>query len=205
MAGGKRFDRAMLEQALRELGRRVHAAGRVVEIAIYGGCAVMLTLNYRIATKDVDAVFEKDKDFIKKISADMADEYGWDRDWLNDGVKGFLSAAETDPSAKKFIGTYPSEEEPGLRVFVPRPEYLFAMKCRAMRIGGVGTSQDIEDIRRLAEATGIRDAREALDLVQAFYPRQIIEPKTLFGLEEIFAQLHDARMSDSAKDDDPER
>lgn len=187
MADDKRFDRAVLEQALRELGRRAHAAGRVVEIAIYGGCAVMLTLNYRVATKDVDAVFEKDKNFIRKIAAEMADEFGWDRDWLNDGVKGFLSAAETDPSAKVLIGTYPSEDKPGLRVFVPRPEYLFAMKCRAMRVGGSAGSQDIEDIRRLAGAIGITNAQQALDLVQAFHPR----PKTQFGLEEIFSKLRD--------------
>lgn len=189
MAENNPFDRAMLELALRELGRRAHAAGKVVEIAIYGGCAVMLTLNYRVATKDVDAVFEKDKDFIRRVAAEMAEEFGWDSDWLNDGVKGWLSTVETDPSAKVFIGTYPSEDEPGLRVFVPRPEYLFAMKCRAMRIGGIAESQDIEDIRRLAQAIGIENAQQALDLVQAFYPRQIIAPKTQFGLEEIFSKL----------------
>jgi predicted nucleotidyltransferase len=191
MAENRPFDRATLEQALRELGRRAHAAGKVIEIAIYGGCAVMLTLNYRLATRDVDAVFEKDRELVRKIAADMADEYGWDKDWLNDGVKGFLSAAETDPAAKVFVGTYPSEAQPGLRVFVPRPEYLFAMKCRAMRVGGVEGSQDIEDIRRLAAAIGIKNAQEALDLVQAFYPRHIIEPKTQFGLEEIFSKLGD--------------
>ena len=65
------------------------------------------------------------------------------------------------------------------------------MKCRAMRIGGVDASEDIEDIRRLARAIGITNAQEALDLVQAFYPRQMIEPKTQFGLEEIFSKLAD--------------
>ena len=191
MTGTKPFDRTTLEQALRELGRRTHAAGRVVEIAIYGGCAVMLTLNYRVATRDVDAVFEKDKDFVRIIAAEMAQEFGWDKDWLNDGVKGWLSAAETDPNVKRFIGTYPSEDEPGLRVFVPKPEYLFAMKCRAMRVGGIDASEDIEDIRRLARAIGITTAKEALDLVQAFYPRHMITPKTQFGLEEIFSKLAD--------------
>jgi hypothetical protein len=149
----------------------------------------MLTLNYRVATKDVDAVFEKDKDFVRKIAAQIAEEFGWDEDWLHDGVKGWLSAAESDPAAKVFIGTYPSEDEPGLRVFVPRPEYLFAMKCRAMRVGGTAGSEDVEDIRRLAKAIGIENAQQALELVQAFYPRHVIEPKTQFGLEEIFSKL----------------
>jgi len=195
MAASEPFDRTMLEVALRELGRRAHAAGKVVEIAIYGGCAVMLTLNYRIATRDVDAVFEKDRDFIRQIATEMAQEFGWDRDWLNDGVKGFLSTAETDPAAKVFIGTYPSESEPGLRVFIPKPEYLFAMKCRAMRVGCIEESQDIEDIRRLAAAIGVKSAEEAMDLVQAFYPRHMIEPKTQFGLEEIFSKLRDSGMA----------
>jgi predicted nucleotidyltransferase len=191
MAEGQTFDRAMLEAALRELGRRAHAAGKVIEIAIYGGCAVMLTLNYRVATKDVDAVFEKDKAFVRKLATEMAEEFGWDNNWLNDGVKGFLSTAESDPKAKLLVGTYPSEEEPGLRVFIPKPEYLFAMKCRAMRISGIEQSQDIEDIKGLAAGIGLKSAQEALELVLAFYPRHMIEPKTQFGLEEIFSKLND--------------
>jgi len=102
-----------------------------------------------------------------------------------------LSTAESDPKAKLLVGTYPSEEEPGLRVFIPKPEYLFAMKCRAMRIGGIEQSQDIEDIKGLAAAIGLKSAQEAMDLVQAFYPRHMIEPKTQFGLEEIFSKLND--------------
>jgi hypothetical protein len=77
-----------------------------------------------------------------------------------------------------------------LRVMVANPAYLFAMKCRAMRIGGVEESSDIDDIRRLAREIGIGTAREALDLLAAFYPDRVIEPRTRFGLEEIFDRLH---------------
>jgi hypothetical protein len=191
MAQEKTFDRDTLVLALTELGRRAHAAGRVVEIAIYGGSALTLTMNWRIATKDVDAVFERDKEFVTRIAAQIAEENGWDHDWLNDGVKGWLSAAESDPDVKRLLGTYPSEEQPGLRVFVPRPQYLFAMKCRAMRIGGVDPSEDVEDIKRLAQKIGIRNASEAMDLVLRFYPDHLIEPKTKFGLDEIFSHLQD--------------
>ncbi len=83
-------------------------------------------------------------------------------------------------------GTYPSEDEPGLRVMLAAPEYLFAMKCRAMRIGGVDENADIEDIRKLAGEIGIETASQALDLVAAFYPRHLIAAKTQFGIEEIF-------------------
>jgi hypothetical protein len=40
----KRFDKAALEAAFNELGRRAHAAGRTIEIAVYGGAALLLTL-----------------------------------------------------------------------------------------------------------------------------------------------------------------
>ena len=183
------FDLAALEAALTELGRRSYETGRTIEIAVYGGSALLLTLNRQVSTGDVDAVFEKDKDFVKKLAAEMAAEFGWEDNWLNDGVKGWLSAIDADPGIKPLFKTYPSEEQPGLRVFVPKPEYLFAMKARAMRIGGIDSTSDIDDIRLLAREIGITSSKEALALVEKFYPHNIIEPKTRFGLEEIFSSL----------------
>ena len=100
MSGDKNFDRSTLEHALAELGQRAFAAGRTVEIVIYGGSALLLTLNRQINTGDVDAVFEGNKDFIKKLAAEMAEEFGWDEDWLNDGVKGWLSSRDGDPDVR---------------------------------------------------------------------------------------------------------
>jgi hypothetical protein len=113
----KNFDRATLEYALAELGRRAFAAGRTVEIVIYGGSALLLTLNRQINTGDVDAVFEGNKDFIKRLAAEMAEEFKWDENWLNDGVKGWLSNRDADPDVKALFMTYPSEDMPGLRVY----------------------------------------------------------------------------------------
>lgn len=190
MAQDRRFNRESLERALETLGRRAYAEGKTIEIAIYGGSALMLTFDWRVATKDVDAVFEADKQTIRRLARDIAKENDWDPDWLNDGVKGFLSAADSSPEAKRLFRTFPSESEPGLRVLVANPAYVFAMKCRAMRLGGVEESTDIADITRLAQEIGLTSAQDALDLVAAFYPDRIIEPKTRFGLEEIFARLN---------------
>jgi hypothetical protein len=182
----KIFDRQTLEQAFHELGRRAHAEGKTIEIAVYGGSALMLTYDWRLATKNVDAVFEADRHTIRRLARDIAEENNWDPDWLNDGARGFLSAEDASPEAKRLFRTYPSEEEPGLRVLIPNPEYLFAMKCRAMRIGGVEASADVEDIKQLAREIGLTSAQDALDLMTTFYPDRVIEPKTRFGLEEIF-------------------
>jgi hypothetical protein len=187
MARTQSFDLMTLESALAELGRRSYESGRTIEIAVYGGSALLLTLNRQISTGDVDAVFEKDKGFVKKLAIEIAEEFGWDENWLNDGVKGWLSARDADPEVKFLFKTYPSEERPGLRVFVAKPEYLFAMKSRAMRVGGVDSSSDIEDIKLLAREIGITNSEDALILVGKFYPANVLEPKTRLGLQEIFS------------------
>lgn len=115
MSRSRVFDRFSLQRALNELGERAHAEERTVEIAIYGGAALMLTYDWRTATRDVDAVFEADRRTIRRLTLAMAEEQGWDQDWLNDAVKGFLSAADANPEAKRLFGTYPSEDRPGLR------------------------------------------------------------------------------------------
>jgi hypothetical protein len=196
MNSGKNFDRLTLEHALAELGRRAFEAGRTVEIVIYGGSALLLTLNRQINTGDVDAVFEGNKDFIRRLAAEMAAEFGWDENWLNDGVKGWLSTRDTDPDVKALFKTYPAEDRPGLRVYTAKAEYLFAMKCRAMRVGGVETSSDIDDIKLLARAIGIQNSRDALTLVEKFYPQNVLQPKTRLGLEEIFSNLDIERSND---------
>jgi hypothetical protein len=108
---------------------------------------------------------------------------------VNDGVTSFLSVRDNETDMKVLSGEFPSAEEPGLRVFVPRREYLFAMKCRAIRLGGVDENRDVEDIRHLASEIGLTNVDEAVDLVASFYPRSQLQPKVQFGLEEIFAGI----------------
>jgi hypothetical protein len=67
---------------------------------------------------------------------------------------------------------------------------MFAMKCRAMRIGGVEGSSDIDDIKSLARELGITNIVQALALVESFYPASLLEPKTYLGLEEILSSLN---------------
>jgi hypothetical protein len=58
-----------------------------------------------------------------------------------------------------------------------------------MRVGGIETNSDIDDIKLLARAIGIRSSQDALTLVEKFYPQNILQPKTRLGLEEIFSSL----------------
>jgi hypothetical protein len=181
------FNRATLLSAFVDLGRAAWAEGTTIEIAIYDGSALMLTFDWRAATKDVDGVFGKDRDIVRRLAAHVAEARGWPVDWLNDGVKGFLSARDHEAGMKLLSGEFPSADEPGLRVFVPRREYLFAMKCRAMRLGGLEENRDIEDIRQLATEIGVHSVGDAIAMILTFYPRSQLQPKVQFGLEEILS------------------
>ena len=180
------FDRATLELAFGRLGALAAAEGKVIEISVYGGSALLLTFDHRAATRDVDAVFDKDREFVRRAAARVAEEFGWTDHWINDGVKGFLSARDHQADAKSLFQSYPPGGSTGLRVFLASPSYLFAMKCLAMRVGGTESSQDIGDIRLLGGTLGIRTFDEAIAVVSRYYPDGRISPKTQFGLQEIF-------------------
>lgn len=193
------LSRADIESAFNELGAAAHAAGKCIEIAVYGGAALILTMPSRLATKDVDAVAWRDVDFLRTQVHRIAEDRQWPDDWLNDAVKGFLSHRQQDPDVLRLCRTYPSEERVGLRVFVPRPEYLLAMKCIAMRVDPLDASTDVDDIRMLVRELGLTTAQDVLDIVAAYYPHGIIRPKTQFGVEEIMAQLAADKDDDKGK------
>ena len=151
-----RFNRDTLVAAFAEIDRRALRDGKIVEIAVYGGAAIVLTLEGRPATRSVDAAIGNDAAWLRAEVQAIAEERGWPEGWLNDGVKGFLSDGDRDSGARILFATYPDELTPGLRVFVATPGYLFAMKCLAMRAGGIEASVDRQDIERLAEVLHIR-------------------------------------------------
>lgn len=85
------LNRSLLEEALTDLGRRAADEGAVIDLAVYGGSALILASNFRAATADVDAVALVDQATVDRISAAMAQERGWPSNWLNDGVRTYLS------------------------------------------------------------------------------------------------------------------
>lgn len=87
---------------------------------------------------------------IREAAARVAARTRVDPDWLNDGVKGFMSAQ----------GDFaPFLELDHLRVMVAQPEYLLAMKCLSMRIGA--EFHDEDDIRYLLRQLDIRSTKKS--------------------------------------------
>lgn len=173
---GPLLDAERIRGLLVELGRRLHARGIAARIFLVGGAAIALAYSARRATRDLDGVFEP-KTEIYAEAALMAEEAGLPPDWLNDGVKGLLP----DRAAAEIGSHFDSE---GISVSVASAEYLFAMKAFAAR-----EEVDTDDLRFLVQHLGLRDATEAIDLVERFYAPHRLKPVTQYLLEDLFTEL----------------
>jgi hypothetical protein len=74
---------------------------------------------------------------------------------------------------------------PALKVYVPEPDYLLAMKTLASRV----ESTDKQDILFLIDLLGLKRADEMFAILEKYYPRHQIKPATQFFVEELFEQI----------------
>jgi len=157
---------------LRQVGEYLHADGLIGELLLVGGAYMSLVLRLRDTTKDVDAYFGAHSDAIRTAAARVAREQGLPVDWLNDAVKGFLTA---QPDT-----TTPWAEFPGLRLYAPDPAYIFAMKAFA------GQPEDERDLLALRDLLGLASAADALQIVQRYIPARLLTPRVQYLVEDLF-------------------
>jgi hypothetical protein len=180
------FDTGALADAFDELGQIAHKAGRVIDVAVYGGSCLMLVSNFRIATADVDAVATTDQGFLDSAAQTIAARRGWPRDWLNDGVRTYLSPAVEGFAQHTLFRTYPSEQTPGLRLFVPTPEYMLAMKLMALRIEPGSNRNDLEDILNLMQVTGLKEKSDIAEFAARFYPEARTSGRLMLSVDHLW-------------------
>jgi biotin carboxylase len=146
------------------------------ELFVVGGAVMCLAYAARESTRDVDALF-RPASKVRAAAARIAARAGVDANWLNDGVKGFLSE---NAAFNSFL------ELSHLRVMVAQPEYMLAMKCLSMRIGE--EFHDEDDVRYLLRHLGVESYEAALEIIGRFYPVERFPQKTLYALEELTAK-----------------
>ena len=168
------FDRGALLDAFDRIGRAAALAGTKLQIAVYGGSALMLASNFRFATEDVD-VSELEHPlpgWLAAVVDEVAKENGWLDDWFNDGVAFHLSPLADRALDHLEFGTFPRDgTPPGLAVSVPSAEYLLALKLKAARVTDPlrGETERL-DILNLMQVVGISTVEDAIALLGRYFP-----------------------------------
>jgi hypothetical protein len=160
--------RDIIESAFDAMGQMAAERGLLIEIAVYGGSCLILASDIRGASGDVDAVFLNEGRTVRRLADDVARRLGLPLDWISEAVTRMAPPiGNPEPNLLPF-GEYPRSRNSavGLRVFLPTPAYLLAMKILANRlVDDLDKIQlDLDDAVALMKVTNIstRDALVAL-------------------------------------------
>jgi hypothetical protein len=187
------FDRDALLDAFDRIGYAAIDAGTKLQIAVYGGSALMLASNFRFATEDVDIadIGQAWPDWLTSVVAAIAREKEWGEDWLNDAVSFHLSPLAQLQRDHLPFGTFPRRSEAvGLTVFIPTARYLLAMKLKSLRISDFEKgAADMADTAHLLHVVGITEVEQAIAVLAEFFPRSAADAdKQRFVLRRLLSQ-----------------
>src|SRR5690349_20441965 len=168
------FDRDALLDAFDKIGRAAVAAGTRLQIAVYGGSALMLASNFRFATEDVDIaeIGQPWPVWLSDVVDHIARENDWSAAWLNDAVSFHLSAlARADRDLTAFCTFLRLADDVGLTVFVPTARYMLALKLKALRVSDFGKGeQDMADVAHLLKVLNLSEIEDAIGVLAEFFP-----------------------------------
>jgi hypothetical protein len=169
------FDREQLRGALDEIGRAAIEVGTRLDIAVYGGSALMLAGNFRFRTEDVD-IAQIDQPWPKWLSdviRRVAFQNGWAEGWFNEAVDGFLSPLANPVRDLVAFGSFPrASDAVGLSILVPSAEYMLALKLMALRVSDFPKgAKDMSDVANLLRILNITDVEPAIEILRRYFPK----------------------------------
>jgi len=160
-----------IKTSLEKLNDELRLMDTKGEICLYGGAVMCLVYDARPNTKDVDAVFKPTQQ-MREAAKRVAETCHLKEDWLNDAVKGYVVE-----HLQRVLFNFSN-----LKIFVPEPDYLLAMKTLAARV----EATDKPDVQFMINLLGLKTAPEVFSILEKYYPRQQIKPATQFFIEELF-------------------
>jgi hypothetical protein len=177
------------------MGRYLRERGLLGEIAVYGRTAILLQFRWGEPTEDVDVVIRtaERESAVKDAAAFAALRVVLPDDWLNTYVGAFTAESESESFFSAY-GAYPQGETPGLRVFLARPEYVCAMKLKALQRESIG-DKDFDVAVRLATEVGIETADDLRRLFASYFPGESLDRTAAARLPEIAEAVQSRRQS----------
>ena len=144
------------------------------EIVVFDGTAIILTLSNERRTRDIDAIFAP-KNHLKEIIEEMSAKHNLPRDWLNEGVKGFIYV---EPEKNLY------REWSNLKIYTANPEYLLAMKIHSSR----ALTSDRSDVELLCKVLNITTTEEAMEILERYVPHNRIEMRSYYFISDILGE-----------------
>jgi hypothetical protein len=187
------FDREALLDAFDQIGRAAVEAGTKLQIAVYGGSALMLASNFRFATEDVDIadIGQQWPEWLSLVVERIAKEKGWSATWLNDAVTFHLSPLAQIDRDLTLFGTFPRQSDHvGLVVFVPTARYMLALKLKSLRVSDFEKGeQDMADVTHLLKVLDVTEIEPAIAILTEFFPKSAVDSdKQRFVLKHLLSR-----------------
>jgi len=175
MKAAQQVNAEEINRYLTELNEELRLIDIKGEICLYGGAVMAIAYNARPDTDDVDAVFEPVR-HVRKAARLVAERNGLPIGWLNDAVEIFLARHD-----RRIL-----LDLSHLKIFVPPPDYLLAMKVLSAR----ADTMDQDDLKVLIRKLGLKSGAEVFSIVKGYYPRKEIKPEARILIEELLG-THD--------------
>jgi hypothetical protein len=171
------MDKQELLRCLQALNDNLSRKDIKAEIALFGGAVMCLVFNARPGTSDLDGIFVPKMELYeaaREVANDPAmQDLNIANDWLNDGVKGYLSENNDVSLFTQFSN---------IDIYAPSPEYMFAMKALSCRTDNVN---EMFDIRFLIDFLGISSVEQAEGIIYKYYPANRVLPRTFYVIAEM--------------------
>ena len=161
---------------LEQLNKKMKEQNIYGDINLVGGAVMCLAFKSRKITHDIDAIFEP-KSKINELVKSIARENTLPEDWLNDGVKGFLSPKANFNEFKKLSN---------LNINIATPEYMLAMKCLSARVDNIN---EIEDIKHLIKILNLKTYEDVEKIIFKFYSAEEFMVKTRYIIMEVLEDV----------------
>ena len=181
----RKIDKKDMMSCFDDMNLRLSNIGKYAEIIIAGGAALTLVHGARDSTRDIDAIFEP-KAELRPIIEEIAAEKGLPKDWLNDGVKGFI----TKEMKYSELLCYSN-----LKISTIDTEPLLAMKLTSAR----QVSQDMNDSLFLMKQLDIQSEAQLYDIVQKYVHPNRQTVASHYFIKEAFDQYSQQRENIKAK------
>ena len=186
-ASGEQLVRKTLMEALDRLNVKLHAAKMTVKLWMIGGGCMMLHLDTRESSGDLDVVPRKgDFPTLVRLAEEVAkDMQGDDKpipaDWLNGDFTDQLRTLhvkeadfEADP---RFNWTQ-------MQILFAKPQLMLALKCFSMRPTGF----DRQDILALFKIVPLKNIDALYDLLDHYGDIEFLADEDMLILEAMFRQ-----------------